>query len=203
MKKAIFSLFGANGERSMPERASSYHTSPYRVLMSGGRARARVVCVIVAISFGVLFSGCAAKVQSVRTDSSAPLRQSRRLMLVLTDATGSISVSGAAVAGIASGQLMKGEGQATQALNSLQFELAAIGFQMVGNLSEAQLVGEFSIGQIRHDPLAGWIADQAMLVLKDRTTGNTVALFRAKHGMATPTVNSLVSQIAKAVKQSY
>jgi len=136
MKKAIFSLFGANGERSMPERASSYHTSPYRVLMSGGRARARVVCVIVAISFGVLFSGCAAKVQSVRTDSTVPLRQSRRLILVLTDATGSTSVSSATVAGIASGQLMKGEGQAAQALNSLQFELAASSFATSGCFSK-------------------------------------------------------------------
>jgi len=171
--------------------------------MSEGRARAIVACVVMAISLGGLFSGCAATVQSVRTGSKAPLRQSHRLMLVLTDATGSTSASGATVAGIASGQLMKGEGQAAQALNSLQFEMAAIGFQMVNNLSEAQLVGEFSIGQIRYDPLAGWIADQAMLVLKDTATGNTVAMFRAKTSVVTPTVNSLVSQIAKAVKQSY
>ena len=161
-----------------------------------------VVRVVVAIAFAVLFSACAATVQSVRTDPSVQLRQYRRLTLALTDATGSTSVSGAAAGGIASGQLMKGEGQAAQALNSLQFEMAAIGFQMVGSSSEAQLVGEFSIGQIRYDPLVGWIADQAMLILKD-AAGNTVALFRARSRGITPTVNNLVSQIAKAVRQSY
>ncbi len=97
---------------------------------------------------------------------------------------------------------MKGEGQAAQALNSLQFEMAALGFQLVGTLGEAQLVGEFSVGQIRFDPLAGWVADQAMLVLKE-PAGNTVALFRAKSSGITPTVNNLVSQIAKAVRQTY
>lgn len=171
--------------------------------MGRGHTIVRIACVLAAISLVVLFSGCAATFQSVLTDPTTQLRQYRRLMLVLTDATGSTSLSGAAVAGIASGHVMKGEGQAAQALNSLQFEMAAIGFQIVGNPSEAQLVGEFSIGQIRYDPLAGWIADQAILVLKDKATGHTVGLFRAKTSFITPTVNNLVSQIAKAVRQSY
>lgn len=162
----------------------------------------RVVCFAMAVAFTVLYSGCAATVQSVITDPNVQLRQYRRATLALIDATGSTSVSGAAVGGIATGQLMKGVDQAAQALNSLRFEMAAIGFQMVGSSSEAQIIGEFSIGQIRYDPLVGWIADQAMLILKD-PSGNTLALFRAKSRGITPTVNSLVSQIAKAVRQSY
>lgn len=162
----------------------------------------KVALCLAAMVLATMFSGCAATVQSVRPAPGVQLRQYRRLTLMLTDATGSASVSGAAAGGIASGHLMRGEGQAAQALNSLQFEMAAIGFQMESRASEAQLVGEFSIGQIRYDPVAGWIADQAVLVLKD-PAGNTVAMFRAKTRGITPTVNSLVSQIAKAVKQGY
>ena len=139
---------------------------------------------------------------TVRTDPSVKLRQYHRITLALMDVTGSKSVSGVAVYGIASGHLMNGEDQAAQALNSMQFELATIGFQIVDSQSEAQLFGEFSIGQIRYDPIAGWIADQAMLILKD-TAGNIVAMFRAKSSGVTPTVNNLISQIAKAVRQNY
>ena len=111
--------------------------------------------LVMAIAFTSLYSACAVAVQSVRTDPGVQLRQYQRLALALTDATGSTSVSGAVGAGILSGQVLKGEGQAAQALNSMQFEMAAIGFQIVANPSDAQLFGEFSIGQIRYDPLVG------------------------------------------------
>lgn len=183
-------------------QAAARRRNPTAFPWGGTRPMGRLVLPVVAIALAALGSGCAATIQSVRTDPSVQLRQYRRLALVLTDATGSTSVLGAAAGGIASGQVMKGEGQAAQALNSLQFEMAALGFQLVGTLGEAQLVGEFSVGQIRFDPLAGWVADQAMLVLKE-PAGNTVALFRAKSSGITPTVNNLVSQIAKAVRQTY
>lgn len=157
---------------------------------------------LAAAILTIALAGCAAKVQSVQSDPSVKLRQYQSVAIVLTDATGGTSVSGAVSGGIASGHLLEGEGQAAQALNSLKFEMAALGFRLVADPAEAQLVGEFSIGQIRYDALAGWIADQAMLVLKD-PAGNAVALFRAKAGAITPTVNNLVSKIAKAVKESY
>ena len=168
----------------------------------GGRLMTRTIQSAMLMGFAALIAGCAASVQSVQTDPAVKLRDYRRLALVLTEVTSSTSVQGASAAGIVGGHLMEGEGQSAQALNSLKFELTAIGFQVVGNASEAQLVGEFSIGQIRYDPLAGWIADQAILILKD-SAGNTVAMFRGKHSGVTPTVNSLVSQIAKAVKKSF
>lgn len=146
-----------------------------------------VVRVLLVLACAVLTSGCGATVQSVQMDPSLHLRDYASLALIQTDSTPTTAESGAVTA---------------QAFNSLKFEMAAIGFQMAARPMEAQLVGEFSIGQIRRDPLVGWIADQAMLILRD-SAGNTVDMFRAKSSGITPTVNSLVSQIAKAVSENY
>lgn len=94
-----------------------------------------------------------------------------------------------------SGQVSSGEAQAAQALESLKFELLALGFQMTDTPAEADALADFSIGQIRYDPLVGWIADQAVLTFKD-PSGKVLAGFRAQSRGITPTVNNIVTKLS-------
>src|SRR5213080_2779358 len=100
--------------------------------------------------------GCVGTVksESVRPDPSIHLRAYHKVALVLVDASGGTSVNAAAGGPLLSGQVTNGSDLAPQILRSLQFNMASIGFQLV-DPSQADLVGEFSIGQIRRDPIAG------------------------------------------------
>jgi hypothetical protein len=163
----------------------------------------KIIQFVALCVFTLSICACTPSVQSVRTDPNIRLREYTKLYLVLAGSTGSTSVSGGVAGNLGSAQVMDGTGQATLALTSLQFDLASLGFQVVADRYQAELVGEFSIGQIRYDPLAGWIADQAMLNLKDASSDAVVAMFRSQSGMITPTVSSLVSQMVKSVKKAY
>lgn len=93
--------------------------------------------------------------------------------------------------------------QARLALESLRFELMGIGFNFVTEESRADALVDFYIGTIRHDPIAGWIADQAFVKFKDRRTGEVLAFFRANTRFITPTTNNIISKLAKSVRKSY
>lgn len=164
------------------------------------KASTRLALALTCIA---LTAGCSATVRSVVTQPGVRLRQYNLVQLVLLTASGNVGVTAGAVGGIVAGSVSDGDAQAIRALESLRFELLAVGFQFVDQPQSAQGVIEFSIGSIRYDPLAGWIADQALATVKDAWTGAIVAMFRADGRMVTPTVNSLVSSISKALRGAY
>lgn len=97
---------------------------------------------------------------------------------------------------------MAGADQATFALRQLQNRLVRFGFRIVQSASDADLIGTFSIGTIRRDPLAGWIADQADLVLTNPITGELVGTISASPEVVTPTVAALVESIAASTRKA-
>ena len=98
---------------------------------------------------------------------------------------------------------MSGSSQALLVAQNLSFELAALGFQMVDSQDKADAVALFSIGTVRYDPLAGWIADQAFLVFKDAESGTTLCTLRADTQFITPTVKRITKNLVRAARKHY
>jgi hypothetical protein len=160
--------------------------------------------LILILFFGVM--GCGATVKSV-SSSNLKLRNFNNIYLVLVDATGATSLSAAGLGGsssaLLSGHKYDGAGQGKQSLQNLQFELMSMGFSIVGDKNKADIIVEFSIGQIRYDPITGWIADQGIVRFIDRNSGAITAMYKAKPRFITPTTNTIVKMLAREIKQNY
>jgi hypothetical protein len=147
--------------------------------------------------------GCGSSVQFAGSQPGVKLKNYNNVVAQLINSTGSVSLSTTNWQGLGSAQISRGSDQGVQALESLQFDLMAIGFNFVSSENEADAIIELSIGAIRYDPLAGWIADQATLKFIDMASGRTIAMFRAKGQLITPTVNNLVGNLSGAVRRRY
>jgi hypothetical protein len=113
---------------------------------------------------------CTASIQQRTSRPGLTLRSFNKIAVVLQSSSGSTSLHGAKIGGIAGGHVMNGNTQAQHALESMKFELMGIGFDVLDEAESADAIAEFSIGAIRYDPLAGWIADQAFLKFKDASS---------------------------------
>lgn len=173
----------------------------------------RRVALLVA---ALVLCACGASVRTagLQTPSPSPspsqsqsLRSFQRLHLVLKDATGSrsIDLSGLVSGGslLAGGSAKDGQAQTVSAAQRMAFELQVIGFDMVDRPENAELLAEFSIGAVRYDPITGWIADQASLVLRDPQTGRVVFTAFADTRFVTPRVSTLIGRLAESVKARY
>jgi hypothetical protein len=72
------------------------------------------------------------------------------------------------------------------------------GFLFVQNPEDAEVIMAFSIGVVRNDPLAGWIADQASLVISDRETGERREAYQVKSAGVTATTTKLIRKLSTA-----
>ncbi len=151
----------------------------------------------------MILNTCTASIQKTTISPNLRLRNYNNIIVNLVSSSGSISVSTATLNNIGSGQIMSGEKQSLLALESLQFELMSIGFNFVSEENQADAIVDFSIGAIRYDPLAGWIADQAFVKFKDSESGEILAFYRAKSQAITPTVNNIISNLVKEIKSNY
>lgn len=166
---------------------------------------------IINVSFSVailyFIVSCASTVQSTFSKPNIKLKNYNKVVVRLTDASGASSLSTTLLksgsGALLGGHMMKGEDQGKQALESFQFEMMSIGFEFVSDEAYADALVEFSIGQIRYDPLAGWIADQATVKFKDFQTGQIVAFYRAKTQFITPTVKNIIRNLAEEIRKSY
>jgi hypothetical protein len=162
--------------------------------------------VIFIIAFVFLFSSCTPTIQVVQPSPNVKLRQYTRIFLYSPHlpSTGAVGGIGTKLGpGFVGGtQVVSGVDAVVQALNSLKFELTSIGFRVVENPIDAELIGELSIDGLSYDPLVKWVAEQAILVIKDNA-GNTLFVFRAKSSGITPTIDSLISKISEAIRQKY
>jgi hypothetical protein len=163
--------------------------------------------VLFIIAFVSLFSSCTSTIQVVQPSPNVKLRQYTRIFLYSPYLPSTEAVKGVGTKlgpGFIGGtQAVSGVDAVVQALNSLKFELTSIGFRIVEKPIDAELVGELSIDGLHYNPLVGWVANQAILVIKDNA-GNTLFVFRAKpSGMIASPIDSLISEIAKAIRQRY
>jgi hypothetical protein len=159
-----------------------------------------VVIIVLAI---ILLNFCTASVQKTVLNPNLKLRNYNNILINLMSSSGSISLTTTTLGQIDSAQMTDGEKQAVLALESLHFELMSMGFNLVSDENQAEAIVEFSIGAIRNDPIAGWIADQAFVRFRDKKTGQILAFYRAKSQAITPTVNNIISKLSEAIRNNY
>lgn len=121
----------------------------------------------------------------------------------LKDNTPSGGVSGMAGSSISAEHAKSGNDQVIMAAQDIAFGLRNMGFQTVNTPEESDLLANFSIGTIRYDPLAGWIADRAFLEFSNPKNGLMICSVKAEVQLVTPTVNKLVKSILEELKQCY
>jgi hypothetical protein len=90
--------------------------------------------------------------------------------------------------------------QAIQALEMMQFELLSIGLNIVDKDNNADAKFEFSIGNIRFDPLVGYIADRAIIRILDKNN-QIIAIFKAETEFITPSINNLIETLGEEIKK--
>ena len=155
----------------------------------------------------LLLCGCGASVKGHFPTGRVRLHQYPKLHLMLSTATGTISVNRAVLMSpsgpIGASHVLSGSSQVLIVAQNLSFKLGTLGFQMVDSQGKADAIVLFSIGAVRHDPLAGWIADQAFLVFKDAKSETTLCTFRANSQFVTPTVNRIVENLVDEVGKHY
>jgi hypothetical protein len=178
---------------------------------------------LILLLFLSLLTGCGATIRKNIPASGVSLRNYSKLHLILATATGAVSVNntdidtstgntsfhqgGATTSGfgssIGTSHAMSGSSQALIIAQDLSFELTSVGFQMMDSKEDVDAVALFSIGAVRFDPFAGWIADQAFLVFKDPKSGMLICSFKANAQFITPTVNTIMKSLVREVRRHY
>jgi hypothetical protein len=159
------------------------------------------------LGIGCIFflSFCFPTTQVVQPSPNVKLRQYTRIFLYSPHlpSTGAVRGGGMRLGpGVVGGaQSLSGVDVVVQALNTIKFELTALGLKVVDNPENAELIAEFSIDGLQH-LLVGWVAEQAILFIKDKE-GNTLFAFRAKAGGISTDINSLISKIVEAIRANY
>ena len=160
----------------------------------GGEMRVWFYGVLITV---LAVAGCGSTIRSFSLpDFSSRVRAERVIVRLITGA-GAISTVTQSASAIRSAQVSSGEGQAIIAAQTLAFELLNLGFRTTDLIEEADIYVDFSIGTVRLDPLAGWIADQAILTFREPDTGTVLASYQATSRSITATVNNLVSNLVE------
>ena len=169
----------------------------------------------------VIFTGCGATIHSQLVKKDGRLRDYKKVHLIIETAGGGISVTDAGmgtvfatanatphaakVSGVGSAisvsHTMSGNDQIIMAAQDVAFALRDMGFDTVDKTDEADIIALFSIGTVRYDPLAGWIADRAFLQFKECKTGSVIVSIKADSQFITPTVGTLVGNIVSEVRK--
>jgi hypothetical protein len=170
---------GASVRSTLPAEPAAALTGTRRVFVALGTAGAGISSEIVGM-------GSAASAGSAEVTSP-----------------GSAAAAGSTISsGVSSTSVKSGAPHAELALQRLQHELIGMGFVLVDDPAQADLIAEFSIATIRYDPLVGWIADEANLVFRESGTRQIVASFHADTRWITPRVGTLVDRLAEAVRDA-
>lgn len=166
--------------------------------------------------------GCGSSVQTFRQPDAKRLSQYGGILLAIETTSGSITTSGGQLSNsttniqstnssvnansntssISASHVMSGEKQAFLAGQDVAFRMSSIGLNMVENENQADVIAAFSIGTVRYDPLAGWIADQAFLKFKDKATGKIILTSKASAEFITPTVENLVENLIEQINEN-
>ena len=156
--------------------------------------RIPVVCVALVLLVSGVTLACGSAVRSFRVPDFNDRASGARVHVRLKTGAGAISVQGTSVAGIGAAQITSGREQAIIAAQRVAFELLRMGFMVTASPSGAIMYANLTIGTVRYDALAGWIADEAILDFVDANTSDILASYRASGRFITPTVNNLSVQ---------
>lgn len=169
-----------------------------------------------------LLSGCGASIKTIKP-TAIHLSDYNNAILLLETQSGAISLSQASLSGLTgAGKInnssavvggvesnmslthaMPAQEQVILAAKTLSFELTSIGFNMVDTLENANMIILFSIGTVRFDPVAGWIADQAFLQFKEKNSGRLLCSLKAETRFITPTVKTIINRLVGQAKKIY
>lgn len=162
--------------------------------------------------------GCGASTQFVMPDRNIRLKQFNNVYVRLQSAGATSEESGGIGGGglvvgekivggagsVVSGtHTMSGDKQAIMALDRFKFELAKVGFNIVSEPESADAYVDLSIGTIRYDSLAGWIADEGMAKFINKQNNRTIAYFAADTKFITPTVTSIIKNLVARIRKTY
>lgn len=162
------------------------------------------ILTTAAVLIMPLLSACGASLTAVGPKGeSQRLRDFNRLYVSVASASGASSVDVATLGGLTSANTKEGLAQIALAKDRLAFQLRRIGFDVVSNPSSADAIAEFSIGAVRYDPLTGWIADEAGLVIRAADDNRVLASVFADSRWITPTVKTVVKRLADGVRKFY
>lgn len=93
--------------------------------------------------------------------------------------------------------------QVALAAKRLSSQLRAIGFDLVNDPALAKADAAFRIGSVRHDPITGWIADEASLIFSSVPEGKVIASLVVDARWGKLTIEAIVERLAEAVKENY
>ena len=151
----------------------------------------------------LFLTACGATVQSASPHPETPLRSEGPLFVALRTAQQTLVVSTTNPPTAITATLTASDQEAIRALESFSFELTAIGFAVVADSTKARTVVELTFAPLRYDPVAGWIARQALARFRRVGTGEIVSMYRANPQIITPTVEKLVTSLAEAIRTNY
>lgn len=160
-------------------------------------------------------TGCSSSIQSRAINKELQLKDYKTVYIGLFTAGSAISQSGVGslstyengsnifASSVQSGQTMIGNEQVIMALQDIGYAMRGMGFEtfVESKADSVDLIALFSIGTVRYDPLAGWIADRALLRIIERKTEKTLVEIKAETQFITPTVKNLVKSIIKELKK--
>jgi hypothetical protein len=155
-------------------------------------------------SAAILLQGCGARVTSYAPNPEMYLSHHYKKIAIIANGANvqSITTSNLFEGQLSQTQIMDGGSQVQMAAESIGFECEKLGFHVVSINDCPDLLLEFSIGSIRFDSLAGWIADQAIVRLRDAKSKQIVAQFQAKSRFITPTVENIISNLVTEIKKN-
>lgn len=152
-----------------------------------------------------LLSGCSAVVTSIVQNPYSRFSGSYKTVAIISNGSSCDSVSTTILfdGNLASSHFMDASSQVDLATSTLIFELERLGFVVVPETSDHDLLIEFQIGSIRYDELVGWIADQAFIKMRDAYTNQVIAQYQAKTNLITPTVENIIYELVSEIRKNY
>lgn len=145
--------------------------------------------------------GCAPKQPSVQPPRGA-LRGVDPIVLALPNARGGLSLVGVSGMGTAGNRPGSDVELVRRAAEVGRFELQKIGFTVITDSTAAKAVAELTMGSVRFDPAAGWVASDAILRFRRVGSNEEIARFQARNEYVTPDVAPLITSLAKAVEKA-
>ena len=168
------------------------------------RMKTAFLQVVGLAAFVSVVAACGASVTALKPESGNDrLRNFNRLYITTVAMSGSDSMDLASGGGLISAGGKHGESQIPFAVERLAFELRRLGFDVVSDRRSADAIAEFSIGSIRYDPISGWIADEASLVVRAADDDRVLASAFAETRWITPTVRTVIRRLAGGIRSSY
>lgn len=165
----------------------------------------KIFSILTMTCIGIFTHGCTAHIISHVPNPKVHLSQQYRKIAIILNGAGTQSINNTSLFEnkLVQTQVMDGSSQVQMAGETLAFECEKLGFCVVPATENPDLIFEFNIGSIRFDAMAGWIADQAILRLRDAKSKELVATYQAKGSIITPTVENIISNLVYEIKKNY